>query len=1371
MRSSHFYPKSVGRGPKARAGGLLRAFLVGGMLTALTPFSGSAQAPVYTNASPQGHTVCDNQAVAIGSWLTVTDLDLGETITWDVVLPPSNGSLTGFPATASTPGSSLVPADVNYIPNVGATDDAFTISVSDGVNPPVLMVVTLSVNAAPSLTLGTFPTVCRGVTNAVLQFSDLNKVGPDSVIFNYTGAVQTWSVPSNVTSLRFDLAGASGGHDSYSGSDRVGKGGRVRGTIAVFPGNTMNIYVGGMGGDGTPTGATGGYNGGGVGTFYAYGSGGGGGGATDIRLGGTSLANRILVAGGGGGNGQDLAVAFAGGMGGGLTGGNGETFNATAARGGTQSAGGAPSTYTGWAGGSFGALGTGGAASPQGVSGGGGGGYYGGGGGAWSAGGGGSSFTGSGAFNVTHTQGYNEGNGVAKLYYVNPGTYDIIWDATALAEGFENVADEELPLSEFNIAVPSLAAAGTYHATLTIRNYHGDASTHCDQSYPIEVTVRALPTVDNPGDFVVCHGDPVPDINFVSSTVAGNLHWENDNPAIGFDANGIGHIGGFSPINTSELPVSATIEVTPIEPGAGGLCYGTTQTFHIVDNPLPKLNSTLTPAAICNNTLFSYLPTSLTPGTSFSWSRAAVPGISNATATGTGNPNETLINTTIDPITVSYVYTLSANGCNNTQTVNVVVNPTPVMTSTASPAPLCNGAVFNYTPASSTGVAVLTWSRAVAAGISNAAASGSGAISETLVNTTSAPATVHYAITMTIGSCSYTEDVPVVVNPPMMLTSATSINICDSALLEYTPVANLSVATLSWTRAAVTGISNADGSGTGSIAERLKNTTTEPVTVNYVYTISAYACNVNNTVAVSVKPSAKLSSTLTPEGICTNSLFSYTGTTATAGTTFKWARDVKAGISNPASPLTSGASIAEILISTVDTVITVPYRFELTANGCANQEIVNVKVNPLPRIGNDTGMAICDSVRFSYVPTSPTPGATYAWSRAYEAGISNLPASGTSGTPGEYLNNTTYITVPVTYVYTITANGCSNTQNVVVDVRPSPVLVSNTATACSGSRFQYTPVSYTTGTEFAWARGTKTGIGNIDDTITVSSTSTVVYDMDLRVFGCVNKQKLNVTVNAAPTAAVIGTHPSGDLCNNVNSVNFGADVPAPDNTKYSWTATNATVHSTGSTGQYALINFNTPGTATVTLTITNKNTSCVSRTDYTVKVGDGSAVSPEIIFFDGQFICKETNTDMYQWGYDDAATLDSNALAGETHQNFYNPYPDWNGKYYWVITKRNGCSQKTYFNKPTGVEDMNIVSAALKLFPNPTTDVVNMEVSRTVTGKVTFGVYNMLGQHIADVEANNNTAQLSVAGLPAGAYVVDCYSDGMKVAAARFIKN
>jgi hypothetical protein len=50
-------------------------------------------------------------------------------------------------------------------------------------------------------------------------------------------------------------------------------------------------------------------------------------------------------------------------------------------------------------------------------------------------------------------------------------------------------------------------------------------------------------------------------------------------------------------------------------------------------------------------------------------------------------------------------------------------------------------------------------------------------------------------------------------------------------------------------------------------------------------------------------------------------------------------------------------------------------------------------------------------------------------------------------------------------------------------------------------------------------------------------------------------------------------------------------------------------------------------------------------------------------------------------------------------------------------------------------------------------------------------VYNMLGQQLQHVDATDNKAQIGISELPAGAYIVDCYSDGIKVAAARFIKN
>ncbi len=241
------------------------------------------------------------------------------------------------------------------------------------------------------------------------------------VTFSYTGAQQTWVVPAGVTSVTVDIQGAKGGR---GGSGPLGgDGGRTQGTLAATPGETLYIYVGGVGVDANGTGA-GGFNGGGAG---AINGGGGGGGSSDIRKGGSALSNRVGVAGGGGASG----VGGAGGAGGNTTGQAGGT--SAGAGGGVGGGGGTPSAggAGGGAGGVGGTLGTGGAAG-SGVGniayggGGGGGGYYGGGGGGggnaqFGGGGGGGSSYGSGLTVVTHTQGYRAENGqIILTYAVSP---------------------------------------------------------------------------------------------------------------------------------------------------------------------------------------------------------------------------------------------------------------------------------------------------------------------------------------------------------------------------------------------------------------------------------------------------------------------------------------------------------------------------------------------------------------------------------------------------------------------------------------------------------------------------------------------------------------------------------------------------------------------------------------------------------------------------------------------------------------------------------------------------------------------------------------------------------------------------------------
>ena len=277
---------------------------------------------------------------------------------------------------------------------------------------------------------------------AVLAPADaLAHAGKKIQTFVYTGTKQNFIVPFGVKRITVTAMGA--GRPSAHG-------GLVGATIAVNPGESLAVFVGGK-----PKGSTGGYNGGGSGGTYECPTclqAGGGAGASDVRQGGSALNDRVLVAGGAGGKGgKGHYHGGLGGIGGGLSGMRGrhgvsyydgrgnKAGGGGGGTGGRQSkggVGGTGGTITGGSSGvgglsgqdgSLGIGGAGGAAADAscylgGGGGGGGGGYYGGGGGGSGAnftcgssaggdsgsgggGGGGSSFAGASATGVTMLKG------------------------------------------------------------------------------------------------------------------------------------------------------------------------------------------------------------------------------------------------------------------------------------------------------------------------------------------------------------------------------------------------------------------------------------------------------------------------------------------------------------------------------------------------------------------------------------------------------------------------------------------------------------------------------------------------------------------------------------------------------------------------------------------------------------------------------------------------------------------------------------------------------------------------------------------------------------------------------------------------------
>jgi hypothetical protein len=194
------------------------------------------------------------------------------------------------------------------------------------------------------------PVVEVGVLPAHAQTSGVAGQ-PGSMRFEFTGDAQTFVVPAGVTGVTVEAAGCIGGSGEFG--TNPGRGCIVAGTLAVTPGETLFVYVGGAGSLGG-----GGLFGGGS----SDSGGGGGGGASDVRRGGSALTDRVIVAGGGGGGGNsgrgdNHPAGGGGGAAGGTSGSNGS--DGAASPGGDAGGGGGGGGGTQLGGGAGGVAGTG----------------------------------------------------------------------------------------------------------------------------------------------------------------------------------------------------------------------------------------------------------------------------------------------------------------------------------------------------------------------------------------------------------------------------------------------------------------------------------------------------------------------------------------------------------------------------------------------------------------------------------------------------------------------------------------------------------------------------------------------------------------------------------------------------------------------------------------------------------------------------------------------------------------------------------------------------------------------------------------------------------------------------------------------------
>lgn len=467
----------------------------------------------------------------------------------------------------------------------------------------------------------------------------------------------------------------------------------------------------------------------------------------------------------------------------------------------------------------------------------------------------------------------------------NGGGYNIYFNSVSMNT---NQTDDGYPAA-FNVT-----SGVTAPNSLNVRNniFSNTQSVGTDR---FSIICNASNTVFADIDYNVYFVDTAPNLGYLGNNVANLAAWQT---ATGKDAHSLSVAPVFTSATDLHLVVNSncaidhkgvpitgiTIDIDNDTRDASNPDIGADEFV----NPDPVLSSTLTPTAICSGATFNYTPTSTTVGATFTWSRATITGITQAGTTGTNGVSEALTNTTGAPINVSYVYTTSLGVCSNIQNVVVSVNPPPALSSSLTPPGACSGSAFSYTATSATPGASITWTRAAVTGISNPAGNGTGNINETLTNTTMAPITVIYLYTVSANGCTNApgQQVQVTISPVPSLSSSLSPSSCSGSVFSYTATSTTPGVSYTWSRATVSGISQAGTSGPANINEVLTNTTSSPVSVTYVYNLNSSGCTGNSqNVVVTVYPIPPVTLAPFTAQVCLQSApFALTGGSPSGGT-------------------------------------------------------------------------------------------------------------------------------------------------------------------------------------------------------------------------------------------------------------------------------------------------------------------------------------------------------------------------------------------------------------------------------------------------------------------------------------------------------
>lgn len=559
----------------------------------------------------------------------------------------------------------------------------------------------------------------------------------------------------------------------------------------------------------------------------------------------------------------------------------------------------------------------------------------------------------------------------------------------------------------------------------------------------------------------------------------------------------------------------------------------------LTSSGMPSLISSTSPTGICSGAVFNYTPLSSVSGTSFEWTRAAVTGISDTAKSGSGNPMETLTDTTQSSVNVTYEYTLTANGCTNPSAYSVVVavHPAPVLISDDSIVAVCSGTPVEYAPQSSIPSTTYSWSRAAVVGISDTAFTGNDTINEILTDTLSIPVNVTYIYTLSANGCTspVTYNVVATVNPAPIITNTDSVAICtgDTLLL---PLTTTMQATYSWVASDnghITGESILSQT-TDTINNILTNDTTVLQIVNYTITPTATlngCVGQEHNLSVSVLPVPVVIVSDTVSVCSGNSLaIPLMGNVAAS---YTWSASDNPNIIGEHLTDIVADTLSDTLVNNTDTIQAVVYTITPSSlqGGCTGTpKNVTVLVNPLPLVTSISADTLCSGEEITIALSSNIPS-TYSWVAIDNPNTTgeNITLQTTDTINNSIINHTDTLQTVVYTVTPVSVNGtCTGAvDTITITVHPQPVVNAGAdislcaglvdtlgSVAVQGHTYLWTPSFNLSDT--ALANPVITAINNSDSIVA----TTYILTETVIATGCWAWDSVVITVNPQPVLVI-----------------------------------------------------------------------------------------------------------------------------------------------------------------------------------------------------------------------------------------------------------